>query len=370
MDAKRLAEEKSWGVVAYPEAVAWIFEKHAVVELLNGLGFHLELAEYLEVLAREIAASPGKRRDFLKLATPWVDGTVREVSGGEAPWQPLIAVAGFSKMMDRHRKRGISPDITATTARDLERRMLESRRKNGEWEFNRLNWMSNHVHRDLLEIGRLQYLPATYGAPYRVYTRRGETREMAAFPQEGISCSREGWMEKGAMGFITQFSAYSDEIRGNPVDFQSGRVREEVVALEASAYELRLSPESEVLHIHIPSGERLTVAACEDSRRRAAEVFGKCFPELPWVAWTCTSWLLDRELGRCLPPDSNIVAFGKLFSPLATPGTNSRQIMERVLEDTADWRSFQPQTTLQKAVLQHLAAGGSFRTTSGFILRD
>jgi hypothetical protein len=121
--------------------------------------------------------------------------------------------------------------------------------------------------------------------------------------------------------------------------------------------------------VHIPSGQPLTLSDCADSFQRAGNIYRRHFPELDWRAFCCTSWLLDRELWQCLPPHSNIQGFGNLFFPLATPGNNSDQLMERVLEGTPDWRTLTPKTSLQKAVLKHLHEGHRFRTTSGFILR-
>lgn len=359
----KLIEEKA-------DVASWVFDGNAMGGLLGELGFDGELRGHLCGIAREVGRSAESRGEFLKWAEPWLRDEVREVPEAPSDWQALIAVAGLREMVCRHRRRRIPADITGATARDLERRMKDSRVKGGEWGFDRLRWMGNHVHRNLLEIGRLQFLPAAYRAPYRVYTARGRDGQSTAFPQGGLVCSEEGWMEKGARGFTTHFSVETGEICGNPVDPKSGRIQKDLERLDANEHDLRLSPESQVLHVHIPSGARLSAAACEESLREAGRVFNLYFPEISWAGWTCTSWLLDREVAECLPPDSNIVAFGKLFSPLATPNTDSRQIMERVLGSTADWRHFQPQTSLQKAVIQHLAAGRSFRTTSGFILRD
>ena len=49
--------------------------------------------------------------------------------------------------------------------------------------------------------------------------------------------------------------------------------------------------------------------ACRRSLEEALRFFPACFPEVPFVAFSCTSWLLDAQLERLLPPSSNLVRF-------------------------------------------------------------
>jgi len=220
-----------------------------------------------------------------------------------------------------------------------------------------------------LEIGRLQFIALPFGSPYRVFHAKSSIQKPMVFPEAGLECSRDGWLEKSGDGFTTSYVLTPEEMHGHPVDPASGQISQATASLPASDYDLRLSKDSIALHVHIPSGQPLTLSDCADSFRHAENIYRRHFPELDWRAFCCTSWLLDRELWQCLPPHSNIQSFGNLFFPLATPGNNSDQLMERVLEGTTDWRTLSPKTSLQKAVLKHLHEGHRFRTTSGFILR-
>ncbi len=349
-------------------AAEWIFEPDELAQMLARLGFRADLIEHFDRLAGQIAGSTAQRAGFIKVAEPWLAGTPPALGSCREDFEVLIAAAGLPQMLARHRERNIPFEITQATAGDLQRRMLEIRERTGRWGLHNLNWIFNHVHRGLLEIGRLQYMPAPYGAPYRIYARK-DGREIRAFPEAGRFCSEAGWLERGAIAFETIFRQNGRTIVGNPVDFETGQIRRQSLELIASDFELRLSREIPVWHIHIPSGTSLTPRACLDSMRQAVDLFGKCFPEMSWKAFCCTSWLLDRELGKCLPSDSNIVAFGRMFLPLATPDATSAQLFERVFDDPADWK-FQPRTSLQKAIIAHLEKGGTFRNTSGVILRN
>lgn len=348
----------------------WILEKGAVSKFLESLGFDTPVIHFLDAAASKVAGDAALKRTFLEIADAWVAGSIPDAPAGtESEITALIAVAGYPKMFATHRAREIPDSISVATARDLQRWITRPESAGGKWEFRHLRWLRSHVHHMLLEIGRLQFIALPLGSPYRVFQAKSSIQKTMVFSEAGLECTCDGWLEKSGDGFITSYVSTPEELRGHPVDPASGQISRETVSLPAYDYDLRLSKESIALHVHIPSGQPLTLSDCADSFRRAENIYRRHFPELDWRAFCCTSWLLDRELWQCLPPHSNIQDFGNLFFPLATPGNNSDQLMERVLEGTTDWRTLTPKTSLQKAVLKHLHEGHRFRTTSGFILR-
>ncbi|MBR2466541.1 MAG: amidohydrolase family protein [Clostridia bacterium] len=68
-----------------------------------------------------------------------------------------------------------------------------------------------------------------------------------------------------------------------------------------------------VIEVHIPEGEKLDLAACEESVNAAREFFKTYFPEYDYKCFTCHSWLLDDTLKNYLPENSGIVRFGDMF---------------------------------------------------------
>ena len=338
--------------------------------LLESLGFETSVIRFLDAAASKVAGDAALKRTFLELADAWVAGSIPDAPAGtESEISALIAVAGYPKMLAAHRARQIPDSISVATAQDLQRWITRPESAGGKWEFRHLRWLGSHVHQMLLEIGRLQFIALPFGSPYRVFQAKSSIQKTMVFSEAGLECSRDGWLEKSADGFITSYVLTPDELRGHPVDPASGQISRETASLPVRDYDMCLSRESIALHVHIPSGQPLTLSDCADSFRRAENIYRCHFPELDWRAFCCTSWLLDRELWQCLPPNSNIQSFGNLFFPLATPGNNSDQLMERVLEGTPDWRTLTPKTSLQKSVLKHLHEGHRFRTSSGFILR-
>lgn len=72
-----------------------------------------------------------------------------------------------------------------------------------------------------------------------------------------------------------------------------------------------------VMEVHIPAGEKLTVSDFENSIKMAKEFFAKYFPDFDYKVFTCHSWLLDDTLKEYLPASSGILKFGDTFDKVA-----------------------------------------------------
>ena len=99
--------------------------------------------------------------------------------------------------------------------------------------------------------------------------------------------------------------------------FQIGRLQfcMETVPEEFAHY--GMTPGEHYISVHIPAIGPLTVAECMKSFNMAREFFATYFPEVNYTYFSYNSWLLDDTLQAYLPPDSNILQFAKLFSPVA-----------------------------------------------------
>lgn len=124
---------------------------------------------------------------------------------------------------------------------------------------------------------------------------------------------------------------------------------------------IRIKKGDAVINIHIPQGEPLHWAACEESLEKAYEWFGK---ERQYI---CHSWLLYPGLAHVLLPESNIMKFQKQFT-----------ILEVDHEDReAEWRIFgkvqnnpslyEEHTSLQKRAKTHLLEGKKMGTGIGVL---
>ena len=124
-----------------------------------------------------------------------------------------------------------------------------------------------------------------------------------------------------------------------------------------------------VYSTHIPRTGPLTPSSVDDSFAWAQRFFGEHFADYPVTAFHCSSWLLDPELAAALPPTSNMARFQRRWS-LEGEGhdTDDDAIFFTFNRRPPVDRDTLPRdTTLQRAILDRLAAGGHWQSWHGRI---
>lgn len=115
-----------------------------------------------------------------------------------------------------------------------------------------------------------------------------------------------------------------------------------------------------VLDVHIPETGPLDPAACDASFARAREVY----PDHHTAV--CTSWLLDPALAEVLPADSNIVRFQRRFELTSDGGDANADVLRFVFHTRdPDLDKLSPRTTLERALVERMRAGGRWRAPTG-----
>ncbi|GAA0623131.1 hypothetical protein GCM10009534_68310 [Kribbella sandramycini] len=123
-----------------------------------------------------------------------------------------------------------------------------------------------------------------------------------------------------------------------------------------------------VLGVHIPESGRLSPELVDASFAQAREFFPRFFPQYPIKTLTLNSWLLDPYLLDNLPPESNMVRFGRRFTPYGTPSDSQDSAifftfrthgLERLDELPQD-------TTLQRLVVNRIKQGGTWQSALGY----
>ncbi|WP_350281514.1 acyltransferase domain-containing protein [Kribbella sp. HUAS MG21] len=124
-----------------------------------------------------------------------------------------------------------------------------------------------------------------------------------------------------------------------------------------------------IIGVHIPEIGPLTPEAVDDSLQQAREFFPRYFPEYPVKTANLWSWLIDPYLLDNLPQDSNMVKFGRRFTPYGTPNDS---------QDSAIFFTFRthglerldelPQDTrLQQLVVRRIKEGGTWQSAYGYL---
>ena len=113
-----------------------------------------------------------------------------------------------------------------------------------------------------------------------------------------------------------------------------------------------------VLNVHIQTGADLAVERVADSLQMAKDFFPRVFPETPFRAMVCYSWLLHSGLKDLLPPNSRILLFAENFEVISETG-DKKQAMERIFGRRYRRRANYPQqTSLQRNALRDPAKLG------------
>ncbi|WP_053653611.1 acyltransferase domain-containing protein [Streptomyces sp. MMG1121] len=239
--------------------------------------------------------------------TPDLAGLLDAAPAGLTRTFPVyVFVAAVPRTLARHRERGIPAEISRHTLADLGRHMAVHRRRHGTTGVQSRRWLVRHFRGELFQLGRLQFERA----------RLGE--------------------------------------RTAPVIAAAG---------------LDAAPGTPCLNLHVPDFHGpLTPSACDRSLARARAFFARHFPQERPVAALCHSWLLDPQLRRYLPADSNIVRFQDRFRTARedTEPSDTEPVQFVFGEPGLPVAELPRRTSVERAVGDHLRAGGHWYIGHGW----
>ena len=286
-----------------------------------------------------------------------------------------VLMSAVPHVRELHRRRGIPESVTRDTLLNVESHMRNHRAKTGLWGVAVTAWLSNLFSARLFWLGRLQYKPACLPLDYHAFRRRSD-RAVITLAGEGMHFRRDGQFdgtnnindESGA--WFAHFRRDAEVITGTPISPRGYALSREV-ALPAPEWDAILAQRDPIIEVHIPRKGRLDRDKCTESLKQALEFFPKHFPEQPFNALTCSSWLMDNQLADYLPPTSNIVLFLKRFYLLPLPGTGDKRTLNTVMGGPVDDLDKAPQdTSLQRAIVSHMKRGGRWRGAHGLLFAD
>ncbi|PBC71420.1 hypothetical protein BX265_6020 [Streptomyces sp. TLI_235] len=275
---------------------------------------HIDINPLVAARTR-LARDPGLRRVFARAAGEQsaAVGTVGRPAGLPPQWPDAPGEVGrllpallFTALAPQarawHRSRGVPPEVSRATLADLGRQLTVHRRRHGTPGLGSANWLTLHLRGELFQLGRLQF---------QRHRLRPQEAVDAAAPAAGTWCL--------------------------------------------------------VLHVPDFCGP-LTPRACDASLDRARAFFALHFPAEPYRTACIFSWLLDGQLADRLPAEANIVRFQRRFRPLRPDrGPSDAEPLGFVFTDPELPPERLPrETALQRALADHLRAGGHWYVGSGW----
>ena len=290
-----------------------------LAEVLLDLGVPHEDVNDLVRMGRRVMDDP-ELRQFLERSVDELVRGMGEVGGPvdlpDLDWASgalqrcfpvYVFVAALPATRAYHRERGIPADVTRRTLADLGRNMAVYRRRYGRAGVQAPWWLIHHFRGELYQLGRLQFERARLGQ-----------RTGAALRAAGLDAG----------------------------------------------------PGSPCLNLHIPDFHGpLSPAAVDRGLALAREFFPRCFPEERYQVVTCHSWLLDPQLRRYLPGDSNIVRFQERFrAARAEAEPADTEPVQFVFGDPElPVESLPRRTAVERAVGDHLRGGGHWYIGHGWL---
>lgn len=224
-------------------------------------------------------------------------------------------------------------------------------------------WICRDLCAKVLRLGRLEFELDPFRFPYSIYYDR-QLLHYRAFAQDSLVCTDGGYIgdSSGSGSWSTTYSSDDIILFAHEVDQRLGIISRTPVEVPLSDLTPICTKDTLVLSVHIPEGEPLTPSLVDASFSLAQEMYR---PTL----FVCDSWLLDPELSKVLPPESNICLFMQRFKKFPV-SFSTPQIYERVFgfgATQSDIVAWECTTSLQKKVQAHILSGGIFRTMGGYI---
>jgi hypothetical protein len=303
--------------------------------------------------------------------------SVAHVLPGESEEFYLLTVlAGIPHVRDLYTRHSIPGNVVSDTLADVGRWAVVHHERHGTWglALGNLNWLTNHLRCEIFQLGRLQFQLGSYHGHVRAFRHR-QQGTVVALSEGGLSYRRDG-QRNGAGGVTETIGVWEsslelkeDGVRGNPI-LPVGRALCDEVWLPWKEWEQVLAPGDAVLQLHIPAGSRLDFDQCGESFQHSLVFFPRHFPEFDFRAYAAGSWLLDLQLETLLPPNANLVRFLSEFYllPIRSGG---QEALRRVFGYVPDDLTRAPRdTTLRRALIDHLLAGGHWRGGGAFLMRQ
>jgi hypothetical protein len=385
--ADRLQREWATSRQSMPAAELPFLAREFVAEACRGVYLSEEMAQAAMDVRHRVAASAALRAlawHFhhclyqsagypLEEVAQWptLEGALGEDAG---MFYLLVLLSGWPELQTLYSAHDVPTNVAHDTLSEvgitLDLYRGGEQRADSRWGLSpdQVHWLVNHLRGDLYRLGRLQFQFGSFGSPVRVLRHRA-SGVVVALSEEGITYRADGGRAASddgpdADGWTSQLVLTDEEIVGHPI-LPVGRALQREVRLATEEWQQVLVPGQPVLEIHIPDDGRMAHDLCGDSLRAAVEFFPGHFPDRPFNALCCHSWLLDAQIQELLPPTSNIVRFQRevyLFPIRLATNHLLRAIFDGV---PADLTEAPRDTSFQRALLDCVLSGATFHPTGG-----
>jgi hypothetical protein len=286
----------------------------------------------------------------------------------------LVSLAMVPQVKAAHTALGVADEVTRDTCFQVECFALNYRdAHDGQWGIllGQLFWLRHYTAGRLFRIGRFEYMIRPYHGP-RAY-RHERTRDVVALADDATRFNAEGFIPIGEEHSEGDFTATLEERDGQVIGYPispGGMAVDQRVTLDLAQWQPGLARGDLTLDMHIPSGGGMTPEACRDSLTRAPAFFAATFPDRHCVGVSCVSWIYNTQFEDMLGPEANLVGHMRelYLYPVHSSGRDGLYFL--FYTDDVDPATARRDSSVRRAVLDHLAAGNRLRCGGMFTLTE
>jgi hypothetical protein len=289
----------------------------------------------------------------------------------------LIALGAVPLTRAAHKRRGIPEAITRDTLSNLDEPVWMWRSAHpGTWGFrvSVLYWFRHYTAGRICRLGRMEYMIQPFRGQIRAFRNR-RTDEVLALAEDGVEFNSAGYIDAETEaatshgGWTARLEMDEEAVTGCPVSPTGVGLRCQV-RLPLKTWRPVLKPGDPMLDTHIPGGGGMTPERCADTMRQALEFFPRYFPDRPFVGFACGSWILNPQLAEIYTPDSNMVKWQRELYLYPIPSGSRSGVTFVFGTDDIDPKTAPRDTSLRRALLEHLDAGGRLIGSGMFFLKE
>ena len=283
---------------------------------------------------------------------------------------PLFAALYFLEdMISELEGRGLPHEVISDTLAGMDSEMDDYYAIYGRCGMRTFaGWYRLFVACELLTIGRLQFQIYKFSSNVKLYKKGNDLRVLA----DGLTVHKRG-MILGSLGQQNEDEGYIAEISEDGeavVGYMAnglGEIDPEPVRL--CGYSEVLCRGDDVLSVHIRAGEPLAEEICEESYRKANEIFSKCYPEIKFKAFFCASWMMNKRLKLLLGRETNVTRFADKYVtyPLKSSGQGVFGFVFNV-ESSSTISELPENNSIQRAIKKYIIEGNHFYEYGGIRL--